>query len=503
VSEPLLLGIDLGSESARVGAFTPAGERVAAARQPLRTAYPREGWAEQDVGGWWPAVAAAARAAVAQAGPGRVAGIGVSTTASTVVALDAAGHPLRPAILWMDNRAVEQTRRTAACEHPVLRWSGGADAVEWLVPKAMWLAEHEPEVYAAADRLVEAVDYLNFRLTGEWTASQLNATCKWNYDPTLPGFHDDLYAELGVPDLPARWPREVVPVGGPVGALRPGAAADLGLPPGLPVLQGGIDAHVGMLGTDTLAGGRVTMVAGTSIVHLVLADHEVRSDGIWGPYPDALLPGTWLIEGGQVSAGSILRWYVHEILGAGDDAHERLMAEAARLPAGADGLVVCDFWQGNRTPYRDARLRGTVTGLTLHHTRAHLYRAIVEAVACGSRNVLEAFAAAGLELGDVVVSGGICANPLWLQVTADVCGRELLLPREPNASLLGAAVAAAAGVGLHPSLRAAARAMSRVERAFAPDPEAHARCEELFARYLEAVAATRSLVRDAPVGSAA
>lgn len=499
----LVLAIDLGTESVRVGAFRPDGVRVADAHRAHATSYPREGWAEQSVEGWWPNIVAAVRETLAAAGAATVSGIAVSTTASTVVVVGEAGEPLRPAIMWMDNRAVRETEITAASDHPVLRWSGGADAVEWLVPKAMWLAAHEPQVYGAAHRIVEAVDYVNFRLTDRWTASKLNATCKWNYDPIAGEFPQSLYDELGVPDLPAKWPQDVVPVGGVAGQLGRGAAEDLGMPAGTPVLQGGIDAHVGMLGTDTLDGGRVNMVAGTSIVHLMVSDREVLSSGIWGPYPDALLDGTWLVEGGQVSAGSILRWYLHQMIGASDAAatHRRLMAEAERIEPGSEGVTICDFWQGNRTPYRDARLRGAVTGLTLHHGQAHVYRAIVEAIAFGSRNVFESFEAAGLQPAEVAVSGGICSNPLWLQITADVCGRPLYLQREPNASLLGAAVAAAAGAGLHPSLRDAARAMSAAERIVEPHPASRVLYDEFFGRYLEAVEATRRLVRDeAPIG---
>jgi ribulokinase len=432
-----------------------------------------------------------------------VTGVGVSTTASTVVVLDEAGQPLRPAIMWMDNRAVDEVDLTGRSTHPVMAWSGGSDAVEWLVPKAMWLARHEPRTYEAAHRIVEAVDYVNFRLTDEWAASQLNATCKWNYDPLEGRFHDELYAELGVPDLRSKWPDRVVPLGEQVGVVSRSAAVSLGLPAGVPVLQGGIDAHIGMLGTDTLADGRVNMVAGTSIVHLVLSPHEVRSPSIWGPYPDAILPGSWLVEGGQVSAGSVLRWLVHEVFGEGQDpaaCHERLMAEAQGLPIGSDGLSVCDFWQGNRTPYRDARLRGSFVGLSLHHTRAHMYRAIVEAIACGSRNALQAFSDAGVPLSDLVVSGGIRGNPLWLQATADVCGRPLQIMREPNASLLGAAVAAASGAGHYADLREASAAMSHVESVVEPDPSAAAASDELFGQYLRTVEATAGIVTR-PAGS--
>ena len=152
-----------------------------------------------------------------------------ATTASSVVFLGADGKPLRPAILWMDARATEQSRRTASTEHPALAFSGGSDSSEWLVPKAMWVAEHEPETYRDAVFIGESVDYLTWRLTGEWVGSRLNATCKWNYDHREPSVPHDLYALLGVPDLGAKLPQRIEAVGDVAGTLSDEAAAKLGL----------------------------------------------------------------------------------------------------------------------------------------------------------------------------------------------------------------------------------------------------------------------------------
>src|SRR6478735_12648779 len=173
----ILLSIDLGTEGARVGAFTEDGRALGTAHRPYQTRFPSPGWAEHDPRDWWAAITAATRQLLSSdecRRAGEVVAIAAATTASTVAVLDAAGEPLRPAILWMDCRSGAESERTAqlAPDHPILEWSGGSDAAEWLVPKAMWLRKHDPDAYRSAARIVEAVDYITFRLTGEWTGSQ-------------------------------------------------------------------------------------------------------------------------------------------------------------------------------------------------------------------------------------------------------------------------------------------------------------------------------------------
>jgi sugar (pentulose or hexulose) kinase len=181
----ILLSIDLGTEGARVGAFTEDGVSLGSVHRPYRTTFPRPGWAEQDPETWWTAFVDAARTLLATdacRSAGSVVAFASATTASTVAILNEVGTPLRPALLWMDTRASPQAVRTAqhAETHTILAWSGGSDAAEWLLPKAIWLKENEPAVYGSSARIVEAIDYLTFRLTGRWVGSQMNAVCKYN-----------------------------------------------------------------------------------------------------------------------------------------------------------------------------------------------------------------------------------------------------------------------------------------------------------------------------------
>ena len=248
-----LLALDYGTEGVRAAAYDTEGTRLAESSARYATSYPAPGRAEQDPEEWWSATVLAVRKVttspvVRAAGP--IVGLGLATTASTVVVLGADGRPLRPALLWMDARATAESARTAglAENHDVLRWSGGADAVEWLVPKALWLATHEPQTYAAATRIVECVDYLTWRLTGRWVASRMNAVCKSNYLPSTGSYAHDLYRDLGVPDLAEKLPDTILAVGDPAGTVTAAVAEELGLDGRPVVATGGIDAHVSLVG---------------------------------------------------------------------------------------------------------------------------------------------------------------------------------------------------------------------------------------------------------------
>jgi FGGY-family pentulose kinase len=489
-----LLGLDVGTQSLRAALVDLQGRTVAYGVSPIDTRFPHPAWAEQDPLQWWAAARDAVGLALSQAGARaeQVAGVGLDCTACTVVACDGAGVPLRPALLWMDQRAHGEAADINRTGHPLLRYVSGRVSPEWMLPKALWLKRNEPEVYAAADRVVECTDWMMHRLSGSWTLSLNHVAVKWNYIRPEGGWPLGLLSDVGLDDLPGKWPERIVPLGKGDGVLSPAAAEQLGLCPGTPVAQGGIDAYLGMLGLGATGDGDVAVIVGSSTCHLAQSKDGVFGSGAAGCYPDATVEGLYTIEAGQTATGSVLDWYRRHFAGReqaeadrrGVNVYEVLDEQAAAVPAGSEGLVVRDDWQGNRSPFKNPSARGAIAGLSLAHGPGHVFRALYEATACGTRHILEDAAAHGLKVERVFVGGGGAKSPLWLQIHADVLKRPIHLTRETESCALGAAMAAAMAAGIFPDFDAAARAMVVVERVVEPDHRNAAVYDDLFGRYV-------------------
>ncbi|WP_420409628.1 FGGY-family carbohydrate kinase [Hoeflea sp.] len=465
-----LLSFDFGTGGVRAGVFcTDQRAMLASAEAAYDTVFPHTGWAEQDSRQWLTAMVEAGKQAVKSAGTSRLDSICVATTASTVAFCSREGEPVRPAILWMDCRASEEAALTAEVDHPVMEYCGGSDAVEWLVPKAMWTARRQPEVYAQAEVICEALDFVNFHLTGQWVGSRMNASCKWNYDSLNGAFVPKVYEQLGVPDLVEKLPGRIVPVGGIVGEATGPLIAEMGIENSPVVAQGGIDAHIGVLSANTVRPGGLLVIGGTSTVLLTQLAKAGDVSGFWGPYPNALTEGDWLVEAGQVSSGSILSWLSNDIFGLDSAQHQALIKEVESRPARANGLLALDYWMGNRTPYRDPDLRGAFMGLSLGHSRADIYAAAIDSVALGTANVLAVLAERGVEIERIVMAGGICRNSAWLQATVDAIGRPVAVASEENLSLVGAAVSSATALGLWPDLASASEGIGVATRQMLPN----------------------------------
>ncbi|ASP94807.1 FGGY-family carbohydrate kinase [Sinorhizobium meliloti] len=483
-----VLSLDFGTGGARAAIFdTQTNHIVARGEAPYKTQHLPPNRAEQNPEDWMTALVSLVPDVVAKAGSPDIAAVCVATFASTVVLCDRSGKPIAPAVLWMDARAADEAAFTETVDHPILADSGGSDAVEWLVPKAMWFARRKPDLWARTEVICEALDFVNHRLTGVWAGSLMNATCKWNYDSRNRKFCEDLYALLGVPDLGAKLPQRIVDIGDVVAPMLPEMARTLGIPGNPVVVQGGIDAHMGTFGADAVTPGSMLFIGGTSNVHLTQVPDDGRNiRGVWGPYPNALTPGLRMIEGGQVSAGSILQWLSNTIFGLDDAGFRSLCAAADAIEPDSTGLLALDYWMGNRTPYRDARLRGAFLGLSLSHDRASIYRAAVTAVALGAANVVFDLEKQGVAIDRIIMSGGIMKNRLWLEATIDAIGKPVELALDDNLSLHGGAVACTVALGLFPDLTTAAHALRAPVVKRTPDFNRHRQYLAMLADYREA-----------------
>jgi ribulose kinase len=388
----------------------------------------------------------------------------------------------------------------AATGDAALNINGGlAVSAEWMVPKALWLKRYQPDIWERSARVCEYQDYLVAKLSGSTVASTVNTAVRWHWaDGLTPPAA--LLAALGLADLRQKWPQTSLPPGALVGAgLTAEAAAHCGLPVGTPVVQGGADAFIGMVGLSVLSPGGVALLTGSSHLHLAVTPRQLHGLGVWGSYAGALPPpaaggqALHVLEGGQTSTGSVLAWFRRELAPAAS--YSQLDDEAAAVPIGCDGLLCQEHWQGCRTPNTDGGSRGVWAGLTLAHRRGHLWRSLLEGVAFGTRATLAAMAAAGAAPVELAVAGGAARSPLWLQIHADVTGMPLRITACGDAPSLGCAVLAAAAIGAHASVADAATAMVRPSRTVYPDAAAHAAYQPFFDAYCRLYGDSREVVR--------
>jgi len=491
-----VIGIDGGTESLRATVFDLAGRRIASATGPYATRFAAGARAEQDPETWWTALGSAVRQAVAAAdiGTHEVKALCATTTCCTVVALDAATAPLRPAILWMDVRASDEVELVLATGDAALVINGagqGPVSAEWMIPKALWLSRHEPDIFLAAHTVCEYQDFINWRLTGRRVASLNNASIRWHYRSDAGGWPDSLLDVLDLSGLRAKWPAEVLAPGAVIGPLTARAADHLGLAEGVTVVQGGADALIGMIGLAVAKPGQLALITGSSHLQFAVGDRAAHVPGLWGSYQDAVYPGRTILEGGQTSTGSIIAW-LRRLTGDALDL-DALNLAAAGLEPGADGLLVLDHFQGNRTPYTDPLSRGAITGLSLHHTAAHLFRAMLEGIGFGTRAIIDRMAEAGCGAAEITAGGGATRSPLWLQIHADTSGLPVIVPEVAEAPSLGAAILAAHGAGFFDSIDDGIAAMVRPGRRIEPDAANVARYDEIYGRYVKLYPALKAL----------
>jgi xylulokinase len=460
-----LVAIDLGTSAVKVGILGLDGSQRGFARVPyglLLDGAP--GRAEQRPDAWWTALGRGvgiARAQATAAGGAQPIALCVVGQGPTLVPTGLDGRALAPAITWLDRRAGEDTATAAAA-------IGRQGWVVGLLGRARLLAALRPDVLERAAWLLAAWDHVAYRLTGVAAAAL--------QDPT----EAITAGEARTAGLDERIAPPAVRAGTVVGGLLAAPAKELGLPIGLPVVAGANDAIATFLGAGLTAPGQAIDTGGTSGGFGLYVDGPVAAPPLWtGPAP---LPGLHYVGGAMAGTGKALDWYVGEALG-GTIPLPELLAEAAEAPTGAGGLLFLPYLAGERWPLHDPGARGAFVGLTLRHRRAHLTRAILEAAAYALRHVAAPAVAAGLPFSELRVTGGTAASRLWNQVKADVIGVEVAVPAVAEASVAGAAILAAVGVGVAADERAAIEVLVRIAERLAPDPAARAVYDRLAPAY--------------------
>ncbi|HEX5585094.1 ribulokinase [Gaiella sp.] len=519
------VGIDFGTESGRaLLVAVEDGSEIGAATYRYRNGVVDErlptphddvelepSWALQDPEDYIRTLQETVPRLVSETGvdPADVIGVGIDFTSCTMLPTLADGTPLclldelraEPHAwvkLWKHHAAQPEADRINAIAaergEPWLARYGGRYSSEWFFSKALQILDEAPEIYARADRLLEAADWVVWQLTGEETRSSCTAGYKaiWSKQHGFPGA--GFFAALDprfehVVD--EKMSRRISPIGSRAGGLSEQAAAWTGLRPGTAVAVANVDAHVSAPAATVSEPGTMVIIMGTSNCHILLGDREREVEGMCGVVEDGVVPGLFGFEAGQPAVGDLLGWFVDTCVpSGGGDVHAELEREAAKLRPGECGLLALDWWNGNRSVLVDTDLRGLLVGMTLATTAVDIYRALIEATAFGTRVIVEAFERAGVPVERIVACGGLPdRNELLMQIYADVTGHEFFVAASKQTPALGAAmfgaVAAGAENGGYDSIVDASRQMAGLRpESYRPEPSHREVYDRLYAEYV-------------------
>jgi xylulokinase len=480
-----VLGVDVGTSSSKGVLVTLEGTVIASATREHAVNRPRPGWAEMNAAVWWDDYRAVAGELVARARELglSIAALGVSGMGPCVLVTDAGGVSTLPAILYgIDSRAGEQIARLneELGEAAIVARCGSALSSQAVGPKLMWIAEHHPEVARRPRRLFMPSSWLVYRLTGEYvldyhSASQCTPLLDLDEQRWCEPWAERVAPWLELP--PLRWPSEAA------GRVSETVATELGLPPGIPVITGSIDAWLEAVSANAHNDGDLMLMYGTTMFLIVSAEKRLGGPGMWGTL--GAFPGLYSLAGGMATSGAITAW-LKQLTGADYDA---LIEEATGSGVGAQGLLMLPYFAGERTPVLDPNARGVIAGLTISHTRGDLYRAALEATAFGVRHNLAAMSGAAIER--VTAVGGGTRGGLWTQIVSDVTGCDQLVPEKTIGASYGGAYLAASLVA-----DVDIAAWNPTRQVFKPDPKRAGRYAERYELYRELYPATRPLVHE-------
>ncbi|MEI6916444.1 MAG: ribulokinase [Armatimonadota bacterium] len=525
-----VLGIDFGTLSTRALLVDVAdGKEIASAVSEysngvIDEVLPSTGevlppdWALQDPADYLNSMTTAVKQAIAKAGisPDDIIGIGSDFTACTMLPIFADGTPLCMdeklqgnkhawVKLWKHHAAQPEANKinqTAGTQgEDFLQRYGGKISSEWFFAKALQILDEAPEVYKAADRLIEASDWIVMQLTGVETRNACTAGYKAMWEKSA-GFPPNSYFKALAPGfenvVDEKMSREIVPIGAKAGELTSAMAARLGLKVGTAVAVGNVDAHVAVPAATVTQAGVMVAIMGTSTCHMVLGNAPKIVEGMCGYVEDGILPGFFGFEAGQSCVGDHFAWFAENCVPASYESeaaernisvHDLLTEKAAKLKPGESGLLALDWWNGNRSVLVDADLTGLLLGCTLNTKPEDIYRALIEATAYGTNMIIEAFQSNGVAVNQIVACGGLPErNEFLMQIYADVTGREFKIAESAQTCALGSAmwgaVAAGTNRGGYNDINQAAEKMARVkDRTFTPIASNHDVYQSLYAEY--------------------
>lgn len=450
-----VMGIDSSTTSVKALIIDEAGQVIAVHSTSLPISRPKPLWSEQNPVDWWNAAVESIRGAIKTANvPAEsIRAVGLTGQMHGLVMLDAAGEVLRPSILWNDQRTQAQcdSMTETVGFARLIELTGNRALTGFTAPKILWVRDHEPDVYARCAHILLPKDYVRYRLTGEYATDLSDASGMSLLNVAQRSWSQEVLDAL---DIPASWLPQLYEGTQISGKVSTAAAEATGLIAGTPVFAGGGDQAAGAVGVGAVTEGAISLAVGTSGVVFAPVNHYAfEPQGRLHAFCHAV-PGLWHFMGVMLSAAGSLQWYKDTL--APHEAFEVLLAEAADIEPGAEGLYFLPYLSGERTPHPDPTARGAFIGLTSRHTRGHLTRAVLEGVAFGLKDSFTLIAENSTSQDlQVRISGGGAKSPVWQQIIADILGTPLVNVQTTEGAAYGAALLAAVGVGQHESVSAA------------------------------------------------
>ncbi len=474
----LLLGIDIGTSACKAALFSPDGSVMAMTSETYPVYYPKSGWVEQNPLEWWEAVCRAIRRLMEEGKvePGRIAGIGVDGQSWSAIPVDREGNCLGNTPIWMDTRARDICAKVKkqGLEDVIFSVSGNGFTPSYTTPKMMWMKENRPDIYEKTAYFLQSNSFIVMKLTGQFSQDMSQGYGIHFFNQETGKYDSDLAKELG---LSSAMVPEAVACHQIVGRVTEKAAGETGLISGIPVCAGGLDAACGSLGAGVVTVGQTQEQGGQAGGMSICEDRpKSHKDLILSPH---VVPGRWLLQGGTVGGGGILRWMKKEL--APEMSFDEITSLADTVSPGSDGVLFLPYMAGERSPIWNPDAKGVFYGLGYEKTLAHMLRAGLESVAFSLEHNLRCAKEAGAQVTSLYAMGGAANSSMWTQMKADVTGCTIYVPASDTATTLGAVIVAGVGVGLYSDFESAVKKTVTIQRVHKPD----AKRSEIYGKQME------------------
>ncbi|WP_163536335.1 FGGY-family carbohydrate kinase [Gracilibacillus sp. YIM 98692] len=482
--ENLLLGIDIGTSACKIAIFNVEGQVIAQSNQSYNIFYPDAGWVEQDPNEWWEAVCIGVKECMGkeEIDPTQIKGVGIAGQGWSAIPVDKGGNCLDNTPIWMDTRAKDIAERVTEQigDEKIFEVAGNSFLPAYTTPKLLWFKENKPDIYEQAYKFLQSNSFIGMKLTGVMSVDKCQNYGVHFYNTKTCTYEEELAKEMGLSldKMPDIYQCHDV-----IGKVTRDAADLTSLIEGTPVVAGGLDAACGTLGAGVHLPKQTQIQGGQAGGMSICEDEPIAHPKlIFSPH---VVPDQWLLQGGTVGGGGVLRWFKQE-LGAGKSFDE-LTALAEDIAPGADGVTFLPYMAGERCPIWDPNAKGVFYGLSFDKTKAHLIRAALEGVVFSVQHNLKVAEEAGVDVDelDLRAMGGVANSELWIQMYADVTGCKISIPTSDTATTLGAAILAGVGVGIYKDFPEAVEKTVNINRVQEPDMEKHKSYEKSFALYLE------------------